>query len=120
MPRSLVSTNQVPWNEAARDRPSMKAIEEGRSHSSFSGSQHADGWQSGSLPTVIEDFFTLGAVAEWGTKRGMETQSLELSTSPLKKFRGLSIEKTSKGRVADLWRSMSFKETCLVVERAIF
>ncbi|KAM1128070.1 hypothetical protein ACFX2B_037560 [Malus domestica] len=64
-PRFLVSTDQVPGNEADGDRPSIMAVEEGR-------------------------------VAEWGTKRGMETQSLELSTSPLKKFRGLGIEETSK------------------------
>ncbi|CAN6579239.1 unnamed protein product [Malus baccata var. baccata] len=64
-PRSLVSTDQVPRNEADGDRLSMTAVEEGR-------------------------------VAEWGTKRGMETHSLELSTSPLKKFRGLGIEETSK------------------------
>ncbi|KAM1146086.1 hypothetical protein ACFX2I_037965 [Malus domestica] len=60
-PRFLVSTDQVPGNEADGDRPSITAVEEGR-------------------------------VAEWGTKRGMETQSLELSTSPLKKFRGLVVE----------------------------
>ncbi|KAM2888288.1 hypothetical protein FF1_012037 [Malus domestica] len=74
----------------------MTTVEEGCSHSSFLGSQHAGGWQSGSLIAVTDDFFILGGVAEWGTKRGMETQSLELSTSPLKKFRGLSIEETSK------------------------
>ncbi|TQE10650.1 hypothetical protein C1H46_003763 [Malus baccata] len=101
-PRSLVSTDQVPRNEADGDRLSMTAVEEGCSHSSFSRSQHAGGWQSGFLIAVTEDFFTLGRVAEWGTKRGMETHSLELSTSPLKKFRGLGIEETSKGRVADL------------------
>ncbi|KAM1742026.1 hypothetical protein PS1_012082 [Malus domestica] len=95
----------------------MTAVEECCSHSSFSGSQHAGGWQSGSLLAVTEDFFTLGGVAEWGTTKGMETQSLELSTSPLKKFKGLGIEETSKGRMVDLWRSMGFKETCLVVER---
>ncbi|KAM1103406.1 hypothetical protein EV2_012364 [Malus domestica] len=74
----------------------MTAVEECCSHSSFSGSQHAGGWQSGSLLAVTEDFFTLGGVAEWGTTKGMETQSLELSTSPLKKFKGLGIEETSK------------------------
>ncbi|KAM1438420.1 hypothetical protein ACFX15_011586 [Malus domestica] len=66
-PRSLVSTDQVPGNEADGDRPSITAVEEGCSHSSFSGSQHAGGWQSGSLIAITEDFFTLGGVAEWGT-----------------------------------------------------
>ncbi|XP_070667358.1 uncharacterized protein [Malus domestica] len=66
-PRSLVSTDQVPGNEADGDRPSITAVEEGCSHSSFSGSQHAGGWQSGSLIAITEDFFTLGGVAEWGS-----------------------------------------------------
>ncbi|KAM1882505.1 hypothetical protein ACFX13_003987 [Malus domestica] len=117
-PRSLDSTGQGPRNEIGGDRTFLAQIEEGGSYSCTSENQHEGDGQSGSILAGTEDVIKVGEVAEWGTKRGMALQSLELSTSPLKKFRGLGLEETSTGREADFWRRMSIKETCLVVERA--
>ncbi|KAM1605423.1 hypothetical protein ACFX1Z_026279 [Malus domestica] len=92
-PRSLDSTGQGPRNEIGGDRTFLAQIEEGGSYSCTSENQHEGGGQSGSILAGTEDVIKVGGVAEWGIKRGMALQSLELSTSPLKKFRGLVVER---------------------------
>ncbi|KAM1948039.1 hypothetical protein ACFX15_008282 [Malus domestica] len=109
--RPLVLTGQVSQTVGDEDRPSLPQVEIGGSSPNKSGSQ-----QEG--PANTEDVFIVNGAAEWGLKRGMVSKGLELSSSPLKKFRGPGLEVNYPGRGADLWRRMSVQETCLVVERA--